>query len=148
MIYRICIALLLCAFLQPAMTQSLSEHQWQDRVILVFSPDLTRNFYQQQMKLLKSDPLGLVDRDLVLYQIFENYAETPSAEQLLPNQILEFWNTYNPGKQPFLVVLIGKDGTEKLRSQRPISLEKLYSTIDAMPMRRREVRARGTDQKN
>jgi hypothetical protein len=42
----------------------------------------------------------------------------------------------------FAVVLVGKDGGEKLRSDRPISWERLQSTIDAMPMRQQESRGK------
>ena len=38
----------------------------------------------------------------------------------------------------FLLVLLGKDGGEKLRSRKPLPLSKLESTIDAMPMRQEE----------
>jgi hypothetical protein len=41
----------------------------------------------------------------------------------------------------FTVILIGKDGGEKLRSRQPISLDTLRSTIDAMPMRQEEMRS-------
>lgn len=45
----------------------------------------------------------------------------------------------SPGQ--FTVILLGKDGGEKLRSHFPISWNKLQSTIDAMPMRRAETRS-------
>ena len=38
------------------------------------------------------------------------------------------------------VVLIGKDGGEKFRSNDPVTIEKLDALIDAMPMRQQEVR--------
>ncbi|MGI4806175.1 MAG: DUF4174 domain-containing protein [Janthinobacterium lividum] len=36
--------------------------------------------------------------------------------------------------------MIGKDGGEKLRSNQAVSLEKLYNTIDDMPMRKNEMK--------
>ncbi len=42
----------------------------------------------------------------------------------------------------FTVILIGKDGGEKLRSHQPVSLDILRSTIDAMPMRQEEMRSK------
>ena len=38
----------------------------------------------------------------------------------------------------FAVVLIGRDGGEKLRSTSPIPAAELFGKIDEMPMRRRE----------
>jgi hypothetical protein len=39
-------------------------------------------------------------------------------------------------------VLIGKDGGEKLRRTTPLSPEELFAIVDAMPMRRAEMRER------
>ena len=39
----------------------------------------------------------------------------------------------------FVVILLGKDGGEKLRSDQPIAYEALRDTIDAMPMRQKEM---------
>ena len=41
--------------------------------------------------------------------------------------------------EKYLAVLVGKDGFEKLRSDRAIANGLLFATIDAMPMRRREM---------
>ncbi len=40
----------------------------------------------------------------------------------------------------YVAVLVGKDGFEKLRAGQPILNETLFATIDAMPMRRQEMR--------
>ena len=42
----------------------------------------------------------------------------------------------------FRAVLVGKDGGAKLASGEPIPPQRLFATIDAMPMRRDEARAR------
>ena len=54
---------------------------------------------------------------------------------------------FNIGPDSFTVILIGKDGGEKLRSSDPIPAQKLLDTIDAMPMRQQEARRYGTEQK-
>lgn len=41
---------------------------------------------------------------------------------------------------PFTFVLIGRDGGEKLRSAEVVSAEKLFGLIDAMPMRKNEIK--------
>jgi hypothetical protein len=43
----------------------------------------------------------------------------------------------------FAAVLVGKDGGAKLRTSHPLDAAELFSVIDAMPMRRQEVRERG-----
>jgi hypothetical protein len=43
-------------------------------------------------------------------------------------------------KEGFHAVLVGKDGHPKLSSFEPISASELITTIDAMPMRKQEMR--------
>jgi Domain of unknown function (DUF4174) len=43
----------------------------------------------------------------------------------------------------FRVILVGKDGGVKLSSGRPVPAAEIFALIDAMPMRRDEIRARG-----
>jgi len=42
----------------------------------------------------------------------------------------------------FMVVLIGKDGGEKLRREEGATLGEIFGLIDTMPMRRREMRGK------
>jgi hypothetical protein len=42
----------------------------------------------------------------------------------------------------FGVALVGKDGSVALRQGQPITTRTLFAAIDAMPMRREEMRAR------
>ena len=47
---------------------------------------------------------------------------------------------FHVGEGDFTVILIGKDGGEKLRSKTPVTMERLIKVIDAMPMRQKEAR--------
>ncbi len=42
--------------------------------------------------------------------------------------------------EEFLVILIGKDGGEKLHSPGPVGVDQLKQLIDSMPMRKRETK--------
>lgn len=105
----------------------LEKHRWQERVLLFFVPTAESANWEKQEQILASDPQGLEERDLVVYQL-----DTAAA----------LANRYRVASEQFTAILVGKDGTEKLRQNEPLSLAKLYSTIDAMPMRRREMRER------
>jgi hypothetical protein len=50
-------------------------------------------------------------------------------------------NQYGIGEDDFSVVLIGKDGGEKLRVNDVPDLRSIYAVIDGMPMRSREMGA-------
>lgn len=51
-----------------------------------------------------------------------------------------FYNYYNIDANDFSVILLGKDGGEKLRKKSFVSAAELFSLIDAMPMRQQEIR--------
>ena len=112
----------------PAAAVSLATEQWDKRVVIVFGPEGDGKV-REQIDLLTSDQKGLEDRDMVVLAVSGNQVETK-------------FGVSKPGA-PFSVILVGKDGGEKLRRSDPISREDLFGTIDAMPMRQREMKSGG-----
>jgi hypothetical protein len=86
------------------------------RILAISAPSLTDDTYRTQAALLLPAWPGLLERDFVVQTRFD--AKT------------------------FSVVLIGKDGGEKLRRATPLSPDELFAIVDAMPMRRAEMRER------
>ncbi|PAW74730.1 MAG: hypothetical protein B9S26_04000 [Opitutia bacterium Tous-C4FEB] len=84
------------------------------RILLIAAPSLNDDAYRTQAALLLPALAGLNERDFVVQIQF--------------------------GTKSFSVVLIGKDGGEKLRRATPLSPEELFAIVDAMPMRRAEMR--------
>lgn len=81
----------------------------------------------QQARIVAADRAGAAERDLVLVQ--------PEAED--QGRLRRRYGVA-PGR--FAVLLIGKDGGVKLRSDAPLTARTLFDAIDAMPMRRAEMR--------
>ncbi|MBD1392144.1 DUF4174 domain-containing protein [Mucilaginibacter glaciei] len=97
------------------------------RILAVYTKNVENAKYEKQLQLLNADKPGLTERDLVI----ETYVySTKTAARFKKHNI----------KDAFTVTLTGKDGGEKLRETEPITLKKLYSTIDAMPMRKQEMK--------
>ncbi len=86
------------------------------RVLAIAAPSLADETYRTQAALLLPVLAGLHERDFVVQTRFD--------------------------VKTFSVVLIGKDGGEKLRRTTPLSPEELFAIVDAMPMRRDEMRER------
>ncbi|GGH20178.1 hypothetical protein GCM10007352_32020 [Mucilaginibacter phyllosphaerae] len=97
------------------------------RVVSVYTIDANNASYQQQIKLLNEDKAGLTERDVIIKTYI--YSDQ-TADKFKESRI----------KGYFTITLTGKDGGEKYRSTQPVTLQKLYSTIDAMPMRKDEVK--------
>ncbi|MEM0991652.1 MAG: DUF4174 domain-containing protein [Bacteroidota bacterium] len=134
--------ILVCFMLCYAnVTAQLAKHRWQDRVILVFAAAPTDSLFQQQIQHLEQDMAGLEERDLVIYQLLETQAFDPKQQALDKKVVEQLRKKYEAPIDVFTTILIGKDGGEKLRVKYKIlDRELLYATIDAMPMRRAEMK--------
>ncbi|KQP24457.1 hypothetical protein ASF27_10095 [Methylobacterium sp. Leaf102] len=106
----------------------LAAHRWKARVVVMSAPGLDDPHLMRQRALLAAVPDGVRDRDLVVLEAVGTTAEARGlrARLGLPDA-------------SFRVVLVGKDGGTKLDSATPLPAETLFSTIDAMPMRRDEM---------
>ena len=100
---------------------------FQDKRQLLLFVDNENNYQlQQQLKYLRRDADGLKDRDIEVNVYYKDKNPQPFIKWKL--------------KAAFTAVLVGKDSGDKLISTKPIMLQKLYDTIDAMPMRRSEMK--------
>ena len=105
----------------------ISAQQRNHREIYIFTTDAANASFINQKSVL-TDAAGLQERDIQIHEIVG----------LKANESV--FKKYKASAQKFTFVLFGKDGVEKLRSYEPVSLEKLYRTIDDMPMRKVEMK--------
>ena len=120
----------------------LSDYQWQHRILLVFAPSPDSSQYRQQMQAWQADAAGTDDRDLKLVQILGTGESQVGGRSLSSASAEKLRQQFGITSEEFAVILVGKDGTEKQRSQTPIDIVALFHTIDAMPMRQQEMRSR------
>jgi len=119
--------------------QDLSKHQWKDRLVLIIAEDENNEKLQQQLTELQKNQKGLKDRKLIIYQILPEKYNTGFQIETWNNSA-ELYKKYKTDKDDFKVILIGLDGGEKLAQTEILSAEKLFNTIDSMPMRQSEMR--------
>lgn len=119
--------------------QDLKDPQWKDRLVLVLAENKYNQKFQKQLDELQKDQKGLNDRKLIIYQILPDKFTTGLKAESWKNSS-ELYQKYKTRDQDFQVLLIGLDGGIKLDQSEILSLEKLFSTIDSMPMRQSEMR--------
>jgi hypothetical protein len=120
--------------------QDLQKYKWENRLVLIFAENENQEVYQNQLKELKSSKEGLTDRKILIYQILpEKFKIGLTLETNWEKSNKLFDNIINDDTQ-FKVVLIGLDGGIKLQQNELLSTEKLFVTIDKMPMRRIEIK--------
>lgn len=121
----------------------LHQYQWKNRIFLVFAESEKDTTFQTFKKQLMEEKEGIADRDLLIFQIFETGASSYDSRLLDAGTVENLRNKFfvNPGS--FRIILIGKDGNEKFQSTSMVKLAEIFSLIDSMPMRRREMTEKG-----
>jgi hypothetical protein len=126
----------------PVTLQAMRDHY---RPVLIFAPSDTPQL-RSQIQILSQDQSQLRQRDVVLVPVLSSGTldgasrNSPTISPLAASDHLAARKHFHIAPDEFTVLLIGKDGGEKFRSNQPISAEKLFGLIDAMPMRRQEMR--------
>ena len=118
------------------MSNPLDALRWKNRPLLIFAPSAHAPHYRRQLELLHGLHRELSDRDMLVLEIVGDRVVTD--EPALNAGTLREQLEVRP--DTFAVLLVGKDGGVKLRRSRPVAPEDLFELIDAMPMRRREMR--------
>ena len=137
-------SILLLGFPHPTggagMDFDLGDYQWKNRIILIFAPSSESGAYKRQMREFEGQEDGIQDRDLILFELFED-GESRLGNTFLPERMgPRMSRRFDVGEGEFAIILIGKDGTVKLRSNNPVATSDLFRLIDAMPMRQDEMR--------
>ncbi|MBV9224186.1 MAG: DUF4174 domain-containing protein [Acidobacteriaceae bacterium] len=110
-------------------TPDLNALRWNNRVLLLFAPSTNNDQIIQQKQMLDSHSAGLDERDL---KVFEITGSSQADEQLR--------GRFHVKADSFAVVLVGKDGSQKLKRSQPTDPEEVFKLIDSMPMRKEEMR--------
>jgi hypothetical protein len=110
----------------------ISDFQWKYRLLVVSGAD------EKIVRLLETEEAGMDERDLKIFILSGSGKKEYAARPELAD---EFNSRLKPPAAKPTVYLIGKDGRTTL--EWPLSdftIQKLYASIDAMPMRKREMR--------
>lgn len=121
----------------------VDEHRWTHRLLVVFAPSRDDASFEQQMIRFTDVQEGLAERDLLLITVVDDGLGQVGGEPLTANAEQRLRDRYEVASPAFRVVLVGKDGTEKRRDEEPVTARSIFDTIDAMPMRQREMREDG-----
>lgn len=125
---------------QSQQTINLKDYRWKHRLILLFAASKQTSNYKEQLKLIESQTGGLQERDLLVFSFFADNSGELNNTPLLKKDVEEIREKYSVKASEQLLILIGKDGGEKLRNSLPTKMNEIYGLIDRMPMRRQEMR--------
>ena len=125
----------------PEAAEAMSTYRWKNRPLFVFAPSTASPDFVRQQAALAGRSAGLRERDMVVIAVIGDrvtarFGRTPGLSAAAMRR------RYGVPDGAFRAVLVGKDGGVKISAGSPISTRRLFSTIDAMPMRRQEMRRR------
>ncbi len=117
---------------------TLAELRDHARPLLIFASRPDDPQLEIQVRTLNEHAAEAHERDLVPVALpYNNPSPTPVQFSATDAEAARRRFHVAPGD--FTVILVGKDGGAKLRSAKPLSMQKLMDTIDAMPMRQDEM---------
>jgi hypothetical protein len=118
----------------------LSQFRWNNRLLLLFAPNRSHSLFDELQKSIATQQAEVADRDLVIFEILESGTSRMDTSDLDTQAAQSLRDKFdvNPGR--FALILVGKDGSVKLNRQEQTRLEDIFALIDAMPMRREEMR--------
>lgn len=118
----------------PAADRPLADYKDKNRVLLVFAPTDKDAAYVEQGKLWQGEKAGFDERQLVVVPVLAD------GKRAGGDTSAGLEKKYGIDPKAFTVVLLGKDGHDAYRTAKPVKAAVLYEVIDAMPMRRAEIK--------
>jgi len=125
---RVCLFLLLASFMSSLLfaDNDLAGFQGKNRVLVLLASSADDPLLREQQAINAASAAGFGERDLIM--VLEIRQDGPLHRK------------FGLQGRDFRALLIGKDGHTALQRSKPISATELFSVIDAMPMRRDEIR--------
>jgi hypothetical protein len=120
----------------------LRGYMWKNRLLLVFAPLEDDARYRGLDRELREQGDAIVERDLLVFHVLENGVSRLGRSPIDTQSAALLRDRFSVKQGQFLVVLIGKDGGEQLRRAGGVDITEIFSLIDSMPMRQREMRER------
>jgi hypothetical protein len=120
----------------------LGEYKWKSRLLLIFSPSESHPDYMAQKIELEEQMAEVEDRDLIVFTVLEEGESLIGGSSVGDTAAESLRNQFGIESGQHTVILMGKDGGEKLRSTGHVPMEDIFSLIDSMPMRQTEMRER------
>jgi hypothetical protein len=118
---------------------AISNFKWKYRPLIVCATNASDADFIVQRASIEAARTGFKARDVVVVMVIGNTVSSlygPSP-QISAAGLRSRCGSQGSG---FRVVLIGKDGGTKRTSNSPLAVGEIFGTIDAMPMRRDEIR--------
>jgi len=127
-----------------ASAEALTEGmRWDERLVVVASPDDLDSEASKQLGHLLAAAEELAERELRIVHLRGRWGGRLAGRTLSTAQTHELREHWQIPPDRWTVALVGKDGGVKQRWSELVAPAEVFALVDAMPLRRRELRRRG-----
>jgi hypothetical protein len=127
---------------QPVERIDLEDYRWKNRLVFVFGPSEADDAYRSFIRQVRDNADEVRDRDLIVFQVLEQGESRVDGRPMTVAAAQSLRLRFAAPTGTFILILVGKDGTEKLRRDTETDIRDILGLIDSMPMRQREMRER------
>lgn len=117
----------------------LDHERWRTRPLVLVVPTANHPLLVQVQSALRNDAVRAQfdEREMVLFTVIagQGHREAQLLSQEETSRLLDALEASADGQA--IAFLVGKDGRVKLTRRSELSLQAVFSVVDAMPMRRR-----------
>ena len=117
-------------FFQVDIPIILSTYDQNTNAIIIFAPDNRSDDYVQAISRLTKDPLGLDERNILIFEIFETGGIGPGGESLTEEQVNSIREYFKIESGNFSEVLVTNNFREIYRSEDPIDVKEVFRYFD------------------
>ena len=125
---------------EDTVSVDLNAYQWENRLLLLFASSEEDQAYLTLKKEIDRQAMEVKDRDLLIFYVLERGESRLDQKHLSPDQALFLKKHLSVASGRFTIILIGKDGGEKIRQESAVDLKEIFAIIDTMPMREQEMK--------
>lgn len=111
-------------------SSTLNAYRGQNHLLLIFAPEDGDAAYQKQQQLLHGQENACDKRNVLIFHLFANGESSIAGTQSASPIPMELRDQFDVAEDEFAFLLIGKDGTVKLRREQPTPVQEIFDLID------------------
>ena len=119
-------------FFQSDLPLVLSTYDQSANAIIIFAKDNRSDLYEKSISNLTKDPLGLDERNIVIFEIFTTGGIGPGGESLTEEQVDSIRQYYTINSGDFSEILVSGGFKEIFRSEVPIEVKEIFRNFDQL----------------
>ena len=127
-------------FITSAGALDLVDYQWRNRVLVLVAASPDKPSVAVALDRIEQSATALTERHVVVIQLFSQATSLADGRLLTAAEAEGLRKELAVDRHDEALILIGKDGDIKRRAPLQIDLSEIFAQIDAMPMRREEMR--------